>query len=167
MLNKWKPFSFLAKPHICSLLSSLTFFKPSFSVARLVEEEPSLSHSPKDPVSEILSGMKIMGFMRFLAGDYFRNVVLSLDQLHVDKIINSLRVESPDFALVFFDLMRNEYRFRHSRFSRFVVAHVLAGQRRLEELRFVVDQMLKEEGTCLVYLINYSFFSLVQFFVGF
>ncbi|KAG8498799.1 hypothetical protein CXB51_005699 [Gossypium anomalum] len=136
MLNKWKPFSFLAKPHVCSLLSSLTFFKPSVSVARLVEEEPSLS-----------TLLKTLFPRSFLAGDYFRNVVLSLDQLQVDKIINSLRVESPDFAVVFFVLMRNEYRFRHSRFSRFVVAHVLAGQRRHEELRFVVEQMLKEEGS--------------------
>ena len=71
---------------------------------------------------------------------------MSLDQLQVDKIMNCLRVESPDFAVVFFDFMRNDCMFRHSRFSRFVVAHVLAGQRRLEELQFVLEQMLKEEG---------------------
>lgn len=145
MLNKWKPFSFLAKPHSLSALSSLIFFRPSVSVANLVEEEPYIFQPPKDPVFEILSGLKKLGFRRFLAGDYFRNMVLSLNQLQVDKIINCLRVESPDFAVVFFDFMRNEYRFRHSRFSRFVVAHVLAGQRRLKELRFFLEQMLKEE----------------------
>lgn len=90
--------------------------------------------------------MKKLGFRRFLAGDYFRDIVLSLNQVHVDKIINSLRVESPDFALVFFDFMSIEYGFQHSRFSRFVVAHVLAGQRRLEELRSVLEQLLREEG---------------------
>ncbi|OMO72220.1 hypothetical protein COLO4_27779 [Corchorus olitorius] len=117
------------------------------SIAKLVEEEPSLSHPLKDPVFEILSGLKRLGFWRFLAGDDFKNLVSSLNQLHVDKIVDFLRVESPDSAVVFFDFMRNEYRFRHSKFSRFVVAHVLAGQRRFDELRFVLEQLVKEEGS--------------------
>ncbi|THF94675.1 hypothetical protein TEA_015537 [Camellia sinensis var. sinensis] len=65
----------------------------------------------------------------------------------VDQILDNLGVEDPESAIKFFNLLRNEYEFRHSWVSQFVIAHVLARKRRLKELRSFVQQMLQEEGS--------------------
>lgn len=61
-------------------------------------------------------------------------------------MVAALNVESPGLAVAFFDVLRNEYGFRHSRFSWLLVSHVLAGERELGRLRWVLQQMLEEEG---------------------
>lgn len=77
---------------------------------------------------------------------YYRHIMSTLNQSQVDIIIERLRIEDPESAFSFFDLLRNEYGFRHSRVSIFAVAHVLAANRRFKELRLVVKQMVDEEG---------------------
>lgn len=82
---------------------------------------------------------------RFLAGDYFRTAVLTLDRPQVDRIIDALRVERPEFAVDFFHLLKDWYQFRHSRVSSFVVSHLLAGKRRFKELQLIIKQLIEEE----------------------
>lgn len=64
----------------------------------------------------------------------------------MDQIIDVLRVESPDFAVDFFHLLKDRYQFRHSRASRFIVSHVLAEKKRFKEMQLVIKQMVEEEG---------------------
>ncbi|KAI3817128.1 hypothetical protein L1987_10917 [Smallanthus sonchifolius] len=77
----------------------------------------------------------------------FRTLVSGLKSSQVDEIIDYLRTDDPDSAVEVFELLKNEYDFKHSRISRFVIAHVLAGQRRLKLLRSIFMQMLQEEGS--------------------
>lgn len=145
MLCRCKTLRFLGSFEILSPLSSLVFSKPTVSAAKLAEDEFASSPIPRDPVREILLGLRSSGFRRFLIGDYFRNLASNLNQSQVDLIVDDLSAENSDFAVFFFDLMREEYKFRHSAVSRFVVSHVFASQRRFKELRFVLEQMVKDE----------------------
>lgn len=77
-----------------------------------------------------------------------------LNQCQVDKIIDGLRLESPDLAVAFFHCLRDEYGFQHSRFSRLVVCHVLAGKRRFRDLRLLLKKMLQEEGALCYFLLR-------------
>lgn len=70
----------------------------------------------------------------------------------MDVVIERLSLEDPESGFGFFNLLRNEYGFRHSRVSSFAVAHGLGGRRRFEELRLVMKQMVKEEG--MVFLLT-------------
>lgn len=148
MLNhlfQWRnPLHLIEKSRILPPLTSLIFTKPSVSAAKL-DDEPRVQN-PRDTVSEILAGLKTLGLRRFTGGQYFKTVVYTLNQPQVALIIDSLRIEHPESALDFFDLLRNVYGFRHSRVSRLVVSHVLASNRWFKCLRFVMKQMVDEEG---------------------
>jgi hypothetical protein len=147
--HQWKkPLHFPARSRISASLSSLIFTKSSVSTAELYDEPttPSAVPNPTDTVREIIYGLRSFGLRRFLGGDYFRAVVLTLDWPQVDQIIDVLRVESPEFAVGFFHLLKDWYRFRHSRVSWFAVSHLLAGERRFKELQLVIKQMVEEEG---------------------
>jgi hypothetical protein len=152
MLNhfhQWKnPLHFPARSRILAPLSSLFFTKSSVSTAKLYDEPTTSSAvpNPRDTVREILSGLRSFGLIRFLGGDYFRTMVLTLDRPQVDQIIDVLRVESPEFAVGFFHLLKDWYWFRHSRVSWLVVSHILAGKRRFKELQLIIKQMVEEEG---------------------
>lgn len=74
-------------------------------------------------------------------------LVSDLNSTQVDEIIDHLRNDDPDSAVELFELLKNEYGFKHSRVSQLVIAHVLASQRRLKLLRSNFMQMLQEEGT--------------------
>lgn len=162
MLNnllRWKnTLHFTEKSRTLAPFASFIFTKPSVSAAKL-EDEP-LVQNPRDTVSEILAGLKSLGFRRFVGRQYFKILVSTLSQPQVDLIIDSLRIENPTSALDFFYLLRNVYGFRHSRVSRFVVSHVLASKRWFNDLRFVIKQMVDEEG------IDLSFFNDFDGFFG-
>lgn len=129
------------------------FTKPSVSAAK-IEEEPvtasSIDPSAAEPVREVLTGVRNFGLRNFLSGDYFRSAFSRMSQQQVDQIIDCLRRENSDAALFFFYALRNEYGFRHSRNSQFVVAHVLASKRRFRDLQLVIKQMLEQEGTAFI-----------------
>ena len=69
-----------------------------------------------------------------------------LNPHQVDQILLSLEVDNSDSALVFFYLLRNEYEFRHSRLSFFIVSHVFARKGQFKESRRVLEQLVEEEG---------------------
>ena len=145
-IHQWKPLNFTRKPRkLCPLIISI-FTKPSVSAIK-IEEKPVPSSVEADPVRQILTDLKKFGLRNFLGENYFGTILSTLNQLHVDRIIDSLRRENLDSALVFFDVLKNEYGYRHSRVSRFVVAHVLASKRRFKDLQIVMKQMVEEEGT--------------------
>lgn len=87
------------------------------------------------------SGVKFLGVKR-----WFETLVSGPNSSQVDEIINYLQTHDPDSAVELFDLLKNEYGFRHSRSSQFVIAHLLASQRQLKALRSNFMQMLQEEG---------------------
>ncbi|CAI9289685.1 unnamed protein product [Lactuca saligna] len=88
------------------------------------------------------SGVKLLGVKH-----RFKTLVSDLNSTQVDEIIDQLRNDDPDSAVELFELLKNEYGFKHSRVSQLVVAHVLASQRRLKLLRSNFMQMLQEEGS--------------------
>lgn len=83
----------------------------------------------------------------FLASPRFGAVVSKLNGFQVDRVVGALQAESPDSAVAFFDVLRNGYGFRHSRFSWLLVSHVLAGKWELGRLRWVLQQIVEEEGS--------------------
>ncbi|PQM39618.1 hypothetical protein Pyn_37811 [Prunus yedoensis var. nudiflora] len=72
--------------------------------------------------------------------------LVQMAQPQVDLIIENLSIENLESAFSFFNLLSNEYGFRHSRVSEFVVAHVLVRRRLFKELCLVVKQMVDDEG---------------------
>lgn len=145
MLNRWKiPIHFTGKPRTLVPLASLIFTKLSVSTAKL--ENVPVVQSPGDTVSEIVTGLKILGFRKFIGGDYFKGIVSDLNQPQVDSIIDQLRIDKPELALGFFQLLSCEYDFRHSRVSRFSISYVLASSKRLKDLCLIIKQMVDEEG---------------------
>lgn len=90
--------------------------------------------------------MKKKGFREFLHGHHFRGLVSDLRQVHVEEIMGELMSESADLSVWFFKELKDVYGFRHSRFSTFLVSHILAGQRRFRELQVILEQLLQEEG---------------------
>lgn len=152
-IKKWKPYQISRNSACLGPLTISIFTKSSVSAAK-VEEEPVIVASTvpfaADPVREVLSGLRNFGLTNFLGGNYFRSVISTLNQLHVDRIIDCLRRENSDAALFFFHALRNEYGFRHSKDSQFVVAHVLASKRRFRDLQLVIRQMLDEEGMTFI-----------------
>ncbi|KAF8378534.1 hypothetical protein HHK36_029877 [Tetracentron sinense] len=114
------------------------------------EDEPidsSIFSNPRDIVREILRGLESFGVKKFVSSYHFQTLILSLSPSQVDQILYFLRGKDSESAVVFFNLMRNEYGFRHSRVSQFVICHIMARKRRLKELRQVLRQMLEEEGS--------------------
>ncbi|KAL4591910.1 hypothetical protein LXL04_004885 [Taraxacum kok-saghyz] len=100
--------------------------------------------------SDILSLFKVLGSsgVKLLGAKHrFKTLVSNLSSTQVDKIIDYLRSHDPDSAVELFELLKNEYGFKHSRVSHFVIAHILASQRRLKLLRSNFMQMLQEEGS--------------------
>lgn len=85
----------------------------------------------------------------------FKTVIENLDFLkldQVDEFIECLQVGGdPDCVVEVFELLKSECGFKHSWVSRFVIAHVLAGQRRIKLLRSGFMQMLQEEGIVLLW----------------
>lgn len=123
------------------------FIKSSVSIAKLDDEATTSSavRNPRDTVGGVLAGLRSFGLRRFVSGDYFQTVVLTLSGPQVDQIIDALRVERPDFAVDFFHILSEEYGFLHSRVSRFIASHVLAGKRRFKEMQLVIKQTVEEE----------------------
>lgn len=151
MLSKWrKPLHSPLNLQILASVSSFILSKPpSVSTAASLADEPTTSSVAPDSgetVGVILSGLRCLGLRRFVNRYYFKNLISMLNCSQVDQILEYLSVENADSAVDFFHLLRNEFGFRHSRFSKFVVLHVLARKRQLKELRLVMDQMLLEEG---------------------
>ncbi|CAL5396334.1 unnamed protein product [Camellia sinensis] len=130
-IHQWRTLRFPLKTLILNPLTSLIFTKPS----------PA---NPTDPVLEIITAFKRN---HLFDSHCFLSLVPSLNSLQVDQILDNLGVEDPESAIKFFNLLRNEYEFRHSWVSQFVIAHVLARKRRLKELRSFLQQMLQEEGS--------------------
>ncbi|KAJ7953964.1 Pentatricopeptide repeat-containing protein [Quillaja saponaria] len=148
-ISKWNLIQFPRKFRSLCPFATLIFTELSVSAAKL-EDDPittSIVPGPADTVREILVGLKNFELRSFLSGTYFRAIASTLNQPQVDQIIDRLGIENPDSALAFFDFLRNEYGFQHSRVSQFVVAHVLASKRRFKDLHLVVKKMLEEEGS--------------------
>lgn len=152
-IHKWKPYHFARNSACLCPLTISIFIKPSVSAAK-IEEEPvtaaSTVPSAADPVREVLTGLRNFGLTNFLGGNYFRSLISTLNEQQVDRIIDCLRRENSDAALFFFHALRNEYGFRHSKDSQFVVAHLLASKRRFRDLQLVIKQMLDEEGMTFI-----------------
>ncbi|KAF7850235.1 hypothetical protein BT93_L5719, partial [Corymbia citriodora subsp. variegata] len=136
-------------PVIFSMPSSLSAAKPSVTAASFdCDDEPiaaASSSGSDDPVRQLVSGLRGPGAEGFVASPRFGAVVSELNRFQVDRVVGALKAESPDSAVAFFEALRNEYGFRHSRFSWLLVAHVLAGKRELGRLRWVLQQMVEEE----------------------
>lgn len=94
-------------------------------------DDPAAVHKSKDLYSSLC----------------FKILVERLNSVQVERIIGDLGVEYPEFSTELFYLLKNEYGFRDSRVCYFVIAHVLAGERRLKELRSFLQEMVEEEGT--------------------
>lgn len=110
------------------------------------DDEPTVVPSPRNAVAEVIAGLRMFDLGNCVGDHRFKTIIPTLNQPQVDLIIESLTIENPESAFGFFNLLRNEYGFRHSRVSEFIVAHVLAGRRLFKELRLVVKQMVDEEG---------------------
>lgn len=146
MLNHIYPWrSLLRKSLNLSPITSLVFTKHSVSAAKLHDESADAS-IPNDAVRQILIGLRSFGASKFLWGHHFQTLASVLNTHQVDQILLSLRVDNSDSALFLFDLLRNEYGFRHSRVSWFIVSHVVARKGQSKELRRVLNQMVEEEG---------------------
>lgn len=163
MLIKWAPFHLSIKRQIIYPLSSLVFPKPSVTAAHLSRDEHATSTAlidtnRNDPVCGIVANIKNVGFKRLIDLGYLRNTVLSLSESQFDQIFYCLRVESPNYVVAFFDWLNIEFGFKLPPVSRFIVSHVLAGERRFKELRSVLEQMLRKEGI-------YFFLYIVIFFI--
>ncbi|KAL6190207.1 hypothetical protein ACLB2K_036605 [Fragaria x ananassa] len=143
-IHQWKkPIQFL---QISRTLSSQIFTKPpSFAAKPAVD--PAAGPSGTANVAELITGLRILGLDRIRGDHYYSNIISSLNQTQVDVVIERLSLEDPESGFGFFNLLRSEYGFRHSRISGFAVAHGLGGRRRFEELRLVMKQMVKEEGS--------------------
>lgn len=76
----------------------------------------------------------------------FKDVILSLDSAQVDRIVDYLITENPGGAVEFFYLLKDKYGFRVSKPCVFGVFHVLAGMRRLRELRKLMNELVRDEG---------------------
>ncbi|CAK7326426.1 unnamed protein product [Dovyalis caffra] len=151
MLHKWtKSLNFLIKSPI---RTPLIFCKLSVSsAANLAVTTTTTTTVPivpisTDPVHEILSGVRDLGFRQFVSRDYFKDLFFMLNQSQKETVMEKLSVQNADFVVDFFHLLRNEFGFQHSRVSRFLVSHVLARKRRFMDLRLVLDQMLQLEGS--------------------
>ncbi|KAK4842443.1 hypothetical protein QYF36_021776 [Acer negundo] len=155
-LIKWNSLHLRINRQILFPASSLVFSNSTVSAAKLDSHEPTVittsispnDPNPSDPVRDIVADLKNLGFRRFIGENYIRDFDdLRLNESQVDRIFDCLRTESPDVAVQLFHWLRNVYGFKHSRYSSFVVSHVLAGKKRFEELRFVLEQMLQDEGS--------------------
>lgn len=145
-IHQWKPLHWI-------FASSVILARPSVSVsaARLEPATVTTSFFPdqNDSVREILTGLNSLGFRAYVGGCNFRTVVSTLSETVVDGVLDSLRTLKPDVAVAFFYLLINEYGFRHSRFSQFVVSHILAGEGRFKELHSVIKHLIEEQGIVL------------------
>ncbi|KAK0573187.1 hypothetical protein LWI29_004132 [Acer saccharum] len=156
MLNKLNSLHLRINRQILFPASSLIFSNSTVSAAKLDSHEPTvittsispIDPNPSDPVRDIVADLKNLGFRRFIGENYVRDFDdLRLNESQVDRIFDCLRTESPVVAVQLFHWLRSEYGFKHSRYSSFVVSHVLASKKRFKELRFVLEQMLQEEGS--------------------
>ncbi|GFZ00187.1 tetratricopeptide repeat (TPR)-like superfamily protein [Actinidia rufa] len=126
-IYQWRPIRFRPKSQFLIPNFSLLFTKPSVSAANIIYDD-----EPSDPIREILN--KASTSKDLLGNHCFRTLIPTLSSLQIDHIIGNLGVDDPDSAIDFFYLLRNEYGFRGSRVSQFVIAHLLAGKGRLKEV---------------------------------
>ncbi|KAJ4974235.1 hypothetical protein NE237_007409 [Protea cynaroides] len=130
MLNQLRLCTFLCRPRKIQNLSPFTyhiFLKLSFSNVATEDDYIDLSN-PRNPVREILRGFKGFGVNKFLSSDHFGN-------------------DDAESAVAFFHSLRDDYGFRHSRISHFVIFHVVAEKGHLKELRRLIRQMVESEGS--------------------
>ncbi|KAJ0763846.1 putative tetratricopeptide-like helical domain superfamily [Helianthus annuus] len=130
--------STLISPIFSSLISSQTL--------QLEPQTTSLSPNASSPYG-LLSIFKQLCGSRLKSDDGFGSMVSGLKCSEVDEVIDYLRMNDADSAVELFELLKNEYGFKHSRRSQFVIAHVLANRRRIKMLRSNFTQMVQEEGS--------------------
>lgn len=151
----------ISKPLFLNFLKNPSFFftNPSFSVAAALkfagdgadgEKIETFSHPSDDTVFGLMSSLSFFGPRRFLGYNKFKDVILSLSSAQVDRIVDYLMIENPGCAVEFFYLLKNEYGFRFSKRCAFSVFHVLAGMRRLRDLRKLMNELVRDEGECNV-----------------
>lgn len=149
----------ISKPLFLNFLKKPSFFftNPSFSVAAALkfagdvadgEKIETFSYPSDDTIYGLMSSLSFFGPRRFLGDNKFKDVILSLNSAQVDRIVEYLMIENPDCAVEFFYLLKNEYGFRVSKRCVFGVFHVLAGMRRLRELRKLMNKLVRDEGEC-------------------
>lgn len=152
-------FRHISKPSFLNFFKTPSFFftNPSFSVAAALkldgdgadgETIETFSHPSDDRVFGLMSSLSFFGARRFLGDNKFKDVILGLDSAQVDRIVDYLRIENPGCAVEFFYLLKNKYGFRVSKRCVFGVFHVLAGMRRLRELRKLMNELVRDEGEC-------------------
>lgn len=165
LIHQSRLFRHFSKPLFLNFLKNPTFFftNPSFSVAAAVkmagdgaysEKIETFSHPSEDSVFGLMSSLSFFGPGRFLGDNKFKDLILRLDSGQVDYIFDYLRIRNPVFAVDFFFLLRNEYGFRVSKSCVFGVSHVLAGMRRLRELRVLMSELVHEEGECDLMIVS-------------
>lgn len=119
-----------------------------------IDDDPITDSPTQTPaanlIGEVTARLRIFGLKEFIGSQY--SILSGLDQFQVDSIIYDLKSEGPDLVFGFFNLLRDEYWFRHSRFSWLLVSHVLARDRRFQQLGSVLQALLEEEG--ILYNIN-------------
>lgn len=140
-VHQWRIHRLPLKPHIFKSLTSLIFTKPTSSaaVAKPLQDDD-------DAVSEILIGLKTFGFREFLREEKVKSLVSSLSSFHIDRILDHLRFEDANYAIELFNLLRDDYGFRHSRACVLKIAHLLAWRGERRALCSIIQQMLKQEG---------------------
>lgn len=75
--------------------------------------------------------------------NWFRNEVPKLEPPEIDSIIERIGSHS---AIEFFFLLQNEFGFKHSENSQFVVAHLLAEKSRSRALQCHLQMVIQEKG---------------------
>lgn len=157
-------FRHISKPLLLNFFKNPSFFftNPSFSVAAALkfdgdgadgEKIETFSHPSDDTIYGLMSSLNFFGARRFLGDNKFKDVILSLDSAQVDRIVDYLIIRNPGCAVEFFYLLKNKYGFRVSKRCLFGVFHVLAGMRRLRELRKLMNELVRDEGECVVMII--------------
>uniref|UniRef100_A0A7C9E8D1 Pentatricopeptide repeat-containing protein n=1 Tax=Opuntia streptacantha TaxID=393608 RepID=A0A7C9E8D1_OPUST len=156
-LHQWRPHRLPLLLRPLSAFPCLLFSKSAVSAAAISDDSsPSTAAAAADEictssiidtVHEIVNGLKNYGLHQFLTDNYFRGTLASaLDGGTVDQILYKLRAESPELALEFFNFLKYDWGFHHSRASVFVVAHILAQKQRLKQLQELLMSMVQAEG---------------------
>lgn len=164
-------FRHFSKPLFVNFFKTPSFFftNPSFSVAAALKFDgdgvkiETFSHPSDDTICGLMSSLSFFGPRRFLGDNKFKDVILSLNSAQVGRIVDLLMIQNPGCAVEFFYLLKNKYGFRVSKRCVFGVFHVLAGTRRLRELRKLMNELVRDEGECVVMIILCKLCSCLSF----
>ncbi|CAN1152273.1 Putative pentatricopeptide repeat-containing protein At1g13630 [Linum perenne] len=155
MFNRWRTplrrLQFSSKSQVFASLSSVVV--PQHSVSTAAAATSTSVGSVASPeygdyiVRNIVYGVTHLGFRDFISRRELKGLIAMLSTEQVDSVIEALSRQNGESAVDFFHLLRKEFGFRHSTAASLVVSHVLAGMSRFREMRNVVDQMLRGEGS--------------------